>query len=199
MTLQLTGRNQVRPGSHPGLQVRLRQGAGQAHLRTVRLTLPTGVALDINNLPSEVCSAQQIAARNCPAAARVGSARAVTPLLNGPLTGGVYLGQGSADLPSLIVLLNGDIDVTLEGKNVFTKAGLRNTFSGIPDVPISDFRLNLAGGSDGILTPVRRSLCARKLTAPVQMVGQNGLRKDVRVGITRPCSKQSSRKSNKRR
>jgi hypothetical protein len=197
MSVALTGRKQVSPGDHPGLRVRLRQGAGQAHLRTVRLTLPTGVALDVDNLPSQVCSAAEIAARNCPAAARVGSARAVTPLLSSPLTGGVYLGQGSADLPSLIVLLNGDIDVTLEGTNVFTKAGLRTAFNGIPDVPLSDFQLNLAGGGDGILTPVRRSLCAAKLVAPVRMVGQNGLRKDVRVAIARPCSK-SSRKSAKR-
>jgi hypothetical protein len=41
-------------------------------------------------------------------------------------------------------------------------------------VPIRDFRLNLESGSDGILTPVRRSLCARKHRATLAMRGHNG-------------------------
>src|SRR6185503_19733467 len=72
MRLQLTGRNQLRRGRHPGLLARLRQGPGQAHLRAVGVTLPQGVSLDIDTLP-DPCTREQLAALSCPDSAQVGT------------------------------------------------------------------------------------------------------------------------------
>jgi hypothetical protein len=188
ISARFTGRRQVRPGRHPGLQVRVRQGRGQANLRNVAFTLPARVSLDIEALP-DPCTRAQLATMSCPADSRVGTARAVTSLLSRPLTGPVHLvqGAGAGGLPALAAILRGEVTIVLEGRTAFVRGRTRNTFAAIPDVPITDFRLNLAGGRNGILSPARRSLCARGQFANVRMVGQNGKRRQSRLRVGTPC------------
>lgn len=188
LTARFTGRRQVAPGRHPGLRVRLRQRRGQANPRSVALTLPAGVSLDIETLP-DPCTRGQLQSLSCPAASRVGSARAVTPLLRAPLSGPVHLvqGRGRGGLPALAAILRGQVTIVLEGRTAFVRGRTRNTFATVPDVPITDFRLNLAGGSRGILSPARRSLCARRQVANVKMRGHNGRVRNARVRIGTPC------------
>lgn len=188
ISARFVGRRQVRPGRHPGLRVRVRQARGQANLRRVAFTLPVGVSLDIEALP-DPCSRAQLAALNCPAASRVGSARAVTSLLSRPLRGPVYLvqGAGPGGLPALAAILRGEVTIVLQARTAFVRGRTRNTFAAIPDVPITDFRLNLAGGRNGILSPARRSLCARRQTAQINMRGQNGKQRNLRLTVKTPC------------
>lgn len=190
LTARFTGRNQVDPGDHPGLRVRLRQARGQANPRTVALTLPVGVSLDIETLP-DPCSRAELEALDCPAASRVGSARASTPLLADPLAGPVHLvqGRGGGGLPALAAILRGQVTIVLEGRTAFVKGRTRNTFATVPDVPITDFRLNLAGGSRGILSPSRRSLCARRQVANLKMRGHNGRVRNARVRVGTSCGR----------
>jgi hypothetical protein len=126
---------------------------------------------------------------SCPADSRVGSARAVTRVLSQPLSGPVYLvqGAGAGGLPALAAILRGEVTIVLEARTAFTRGRTRSTFRAIPDVPIADFRLNLAGGRDGILSPARRSLCARRQNAGVNMRGQNGKRRKLRLRVGTPC------------
>ena len=121
MRLQLTGRNQLRRGRHPGLVARLSQGAGQAHLRAVGVTLPQSMSLDIDTLP-DPCTREQLDALSCPDSAQVGTARAVTPLLAAPLSGPVYLVAAApgASLPGLAAVLRGQITIVIEGVTSFT-------------------------------------------------------------------------------
>jgi hypothetical protein len=188
ISARFIGRRQVRPGRHPGLRVRVRQARGQANLRNVAFTLPAGISLDIEALP-DPCTRAQLASMSCPADSRVGSARAVTRVLSQPLSGPVYLvqGAGAGGLPALAAILRGEVTIVLEARTAFTRGRTRSTFRAIPDVPIADFRLNLAGGRDGILSPARRSLCARRQNAGVNMRGQNGKRRKLRLRVGTPC------------
>ena len=95
-------------------------------------------------------------------------------------------------------MLRGQITVVLQGETAITRKGVRNTFGSIPDVPISDFRLNLESGSGGILTPVRRSLCARKHRATLAMRGHNGKVKNTTVALKTPCRNAGRSKRSKK-
>ena len=190
MRLQLTGRRQLRRGRHPGLVARLTQGAGQAHLRAVGVTLPRGVSLDIDTLP-DPCTREQLDALSCPSTAQVGTARAVTPLLSAPLSGPVYLvaaGPG-ASLPGLATILRGQITIVIEGVTSFTRRGLTSRFGLIPDVPLSEFVLRLRGGSNGILAPTRANLCNGSLRGRLVIRGQNGGTRSSRPKFAAPCPK----------
>ncbi len=110
------------------------------------MTLPRGVSLDIDTLP-DPCTREQLDALSCPDSARVGTARAVTPLLSAPLSGPVYLvaaGPG-ASLPGLAAVLRGEITIVIEGVTSFTRRGLTSRFGLIPDVPLSEFTLEARG------------------------------------------------------
>jgi hypothetical protein len=188
MRLQLTGRNQMTRERHPGLVARLRQGAGQAHLRAVGVTLPVGLSLDIDTLP-DPCTREQLAALACPDSARVGTARAVTSLLDAPLSGPVYLVAAApgASLPGLATILRGQITIVIEGITSFGRRGLTSRFGPIPDVPLSAFTLRLRGGANGILTPTRANLCDGSLRGRLVMRGQNGASRSSRPKVAAPC------------
>jgi hypothetical protein len=193
LTAKLTGRNQVRPGRHPSLQVRLRQGSGQANPRRVSVTLPNSIALDAQALP-DPCTQEQLADLSCPRSSRVGSTSARTPLLSSRLRGPVYLVERPRGLPGLAAVLRGQLTIVLNGATAITRKGVRNTFASVPDVPIRDFRLNLAGGSDGMLTPSSRSLCGRKHRAIVSMRAHSGKVKNTTIALSTPCPKGSRKR-----
>jgi hypothetical protein len=128
----------------------------------------------------------------------VGSTSAATPLLSERLRGGVFLVARPRGLPALAAVLQGQLTVVLQGETAITRQGVRNTFGSIPDVPIRDFRLNLESGSDGILTPVRRSLCARKHRATLAMRGHNGKARNTTIALKTPCGNASRSKRSKK-
>ena len=71
-----------------------------------------------------------------------------------------------------------------------------NTFSSVPDAPVSRFELTLRGGRRGILI-VNGNPCRRNRIADVQMDGQNGKRADRGVKIGMPCGKKRKRAGEK--
>ncbi len=77
---------------------------------------------------------------SCPAASRVGTATAVTPVLPVSLTGPAYfVSHGGAKFPELIIVLQGDgVTVDLHGETFISKAGITSsTYRQVPDVPVS--------------------------------------------------------------
>jgi hypothetical protein len=83
-----------------------------------------------------------------------------TPLLAAPLTGDVFLtGRGLGALPGLTIQLADPIPLRLDGIVALTPQGLRTTFTGLPDVPLASFRLDLAGGPSGAFQ-LGADLCA---------------------------------------
>ncbi len=86
-SVALTGRGQTTDGKRPGMHVRIRTRRGQANLRSTAFTLPPQIAFDASRGGPRMCTRPQLAERACPALSRVGTARAVTPLLSRPVEG----------------------------------------------------------------------------------------------------------------
>ena len=86
-----------------------------------------------------------------PEAAVYGYASAKSPLLDDELAGPVYLASSDHNLPDLLADLQGQVDVRLRGVISAAKARIQNSFSPIPDVPVSKFVLTMKGGKRGLL------------------------------------------------
>lgn len=150
LTASVTGgRAAARKGGQPTLTTTIVQPEGEAAMKRAAVALPNVLGANIAALGA-VCTAPDPA--TCPASATVGSAEAATPLLAEPLRGPVVLVKGTGALPKLAVLLRGqiplrlDADVTLDDKNRVVA-----TFTGLPDVPVTRFTLQLSGGPSGML------------------------------------------------
>ena len=196
-SLRLTGPRQMAPGRHPGLVARVSQAAGQANVGSARVRLPLSLALDPAGT-RKVCGYEAGLRAGCPAATRIGSATAVSPALNRPLRGPVYLVQGIRihprtgarirTLPSLLAKLDGEVRINLRGTTDVERLRLVSTFERVPDAPISRFELRIAGGRRGILAVTgRRGVCQRRRVSDFQLTGQNGKQAVSKVRMAAPC------------
>jgi hypothetical protein len=147
---------QTGAGTNPPLTTVVGQSPGEANAKRVSVLLPPEIAIAANRL-ARACPQDQFDAGTCPPTAQIGNATAITPLLTGPLTGPVSFVAGSG-LPELVLSLRGPLSLTLRGVTEFTSNGVRTTFSGIPDVPLSRFELTFLGGEQGVLA-ASRDLC----------------------------------------
>jgi hypothetical protein len=186
LSLRLTGG--VNRRGHPAIHAHLTAQPGEANISGVAVTLPSTALLDQGNISSP-CTRPQLAADACPDSARLGSAVAETPVLENPLRGPVYLVTSEHRLPDLLVQLHGQVDINLRARIDQSGHGLRTTFQGVPDVPVTDFRLDLEGGPKKGLIINSKSMCGAKRTATVRMVGQNNSRDNVSVPLTAKCAK----------
>jgi hypothetical protein len=149
----------------------------QANIRRVKVELP-------RQLPSRLATLQHACPdsvfnqdpASCPAASRVGTATASTPLMPAVLSGPAYfVSHGGAKWPELIVVLSGDnITVYLHGETLISKGVTSSTFNYLPDVPIGQFQLDLPKGPYSALA-ANANLCAAKLVMPTSYTAQNGL------------------------
>jgi hypothetical protein len=191
-------RGQTARRAKPPVRTEITQGAEQAGQAAVSVVLPPILGPDLTQL-GRACAAAQVLARSCPATARVGTVAAATPLLAQPLTGTVYLAARPAgQLPGLAIQLADPIPLRLEGTVEITQNGLKTTFTGLPDVPLSRFALDLDGGAAGAFQ-LGSDLCA-VATPPVvtatfaaQSGKQTAETKPLRVEGCTPAPKVSAR------
>ena len=154
--------------------------------------MPPSLILDNAHI-NTVCTKVQLAAGACPAGSVMGTAKAVSPLLEKPLEGTVYLATGYGHkLPDVLAVLKGQVDVNLDGVVSTKNAGLRTSFETVPDVPVTEFTLNLSGGKRGLLQTSANNLCAQVRRATVNMTGQNNRRANSRP-IDPPVVRQALR------
>jgi hypothetical protein len=152
------------------------QGDGEAGLEDAQVLLPSEIS-STSAIVNQCSLAQfQADASACPSASVVGQAVATSTFLDGVESGPVVIvepAEGAA-LPRLGVDLHGPLSLQLVGLFVAEAQGLGNAFVGLPDIPISHFELQFAGGAGGLIgTSV--DLC--NSTAPVfhaEFVGYNG-------------------------
>ena len=143
----------------PPVSTVIAQGPEQAGQSSATVTLPPIIGPDLSQL-ARACAADQAAARACPDSAKVGTVTAGTPLLAFPLTGSVYLvSRGPGSLPGLTIQLADPIPLRLDGIVALAPEGLKTTFTGLPDVPLASFRLDLFGGTAGAFI-LASDLCA---------------------------------------
>jgi hypothetical protein len=170
-----------------------------ANIKRAEVTLPRSEFLDQAHIGT-VCTRVQFAADQCPAASIYGKASATTPLLDQPLSGPVYLRSSSHELPDLVIALNGQVDVVLDGRVDSVNGGIRTTFEAAPDAPVSEFTLQMQGGRKGLLIN-SANLCKLKPKAnraTVLLDGQNGKVSDTTPLLANSCKKAKKHKSHKK-
>jgi hypothetical protein len=172
--------------ANPKLIATLTAKPGEANIARAQVKLPKAAFLDNAHIGA-VCTRVQFAAHQCPPASVYGHARAITPLLDQPLEGPVYLRSSSHKLPDLVADLNGQIEVSLAGKTDSVKGALRNTFEAVPDAPVTSFRLELFGGKRGLIE-MSSGFC-KAPRAEIKLLGQNGKVFEDRPVVASSCKK----------
>jgi len=196
LTLKLTG--QMKRTGNPGLRAVVTAQSGEANIGSTVVALPHSELLDNAHIGT-VCTRVKFAADACPADSVYGEAEVVSPLLDQPLRGPVYLRSSSHELPDLVAALQGQIDINLVGRIDSFKGGIRTSFGSVPDTPISKFVLRMEGGKKGLLQN-EQSLCGgRRKSAKVKMEGQNGAIISEKVKLRAPCGKKPRRHRSHRR
>ena len=172
---------------HPAIHALLRTHSGEANSGRVSVALPPNEQLD-NAHVGNICTRVGFAQGACPASSVIGTAEAITPLLDNPLKGNVYLRADPAHkLPDIVAALKGQIDVELVGRVDSTKAGgLRTSFETLPDAPVTRFRLDLDGGGKGLIVN-SESVCSKIGPAVMRMEGQNGRRLNRNLALGASC------------
>jgi hypothetical protein len=194
-TFKVSSQAKTSKAKGASLDVTVTSGAGQANIKSVAVSLPKQLPARLTTIQKacpEATFAQNPA--TCPPQSAVGVVKAVTPVLNLPLTGPAYLvSHGGAAFPDLVVILQGQgVRFNLTGGINISKQGITSsTFASVPDAPITSFELKLPEGPHSALAatlPAKAngSLCGTKLTMPTTITGQNNaqIKQSTKITVT---------------
>jgi len=194
----------TRQGTFPKLRAKLTMPAGGANIGSSSVVFPHSEFIE-NAHFNNICTKVQFAAGECPAGSIYGVARARTPIIDGTLEGPVYLRSTTEPdkylLPDIVAALKGPPSLPVEvdvighvdsvrrrmsnGEHAFL---LRSTFNSVPDAPVSEFTLEMNGGSKGLFVN-STNLCERVHRVTAKFVGQNGRRATLRPALKVSCKK----------
>lgn len=166
-----TARARLDPtGGGVAIRLAVAQPHGQAAVRRITQTLPPAVAPRLSAF-GRTCAEADPAA--CPASTTVGAAVATTPLLRAPITGRMILRtQPGRPLPRLTIVFPPPLGLHLDGVAELGAGGVSTTFDGIPDVPLSNLEVQLAGGAQSLFTGT--ALCSGSHALTGALAAHNG-------------------------
>ncbi len=195
--LKLRLRGGTHRGDFPALRAELRPRSGDANIESAKVALPAAEFLEQQHIDG-VCTVPQFAREACPAGSAYGTAQAFSPLLAQPLQGSVYLRAApQRKLPDLVADLHGGglgLRIEVVGHIDSVHGGLRATFEGVPDAPVSRFVMNLKGGKQGLLVN-SEGLCSKPRFADALFIGHNNVGIRLRPKLEVDC--RDKRKSGK--
>jgi hypothetical protein len=165
-----------------------------ANIKSIKVDLPKQLPARLTTL-QKACLAATFEANpaSCPATSVVGSVKVITPILNSPLTGPVYLvSHGNEAFPDVVMVLQGEgITLTLVGNTQVKKGITSNTFKTIPDAPVSSVEVTLPQGPYSVLATnlpeqAHYNFCGQTLARPTAITAQNGavLKQSTKVTTT---------------
>ena len=174
-------------GNGASLTVRVAQQPGEANIKEAKVALPKALPARLHTLQHACTSAQfEADPAGCPREAIVGTAEAITPLLDSPLTGpAILVSHGGVAFPDLELVLQAEgVTIALDGTTNISKGITTSDFK-TPDAPISAFELRLPEGPYSALA-ANVSLCSKRLEMPTRLVGQNGAQRTqtTLIGVT---------------
>jgi hypothetical protein len=177
--MQVGTRGTTGERQHPPMTVRVTQQPGEAGILGNGVTLPFEIGPHLAALGT-VCTDAQLAADACPSGSRVGTATATSPFVAAPLTGPVYLAQQQGVvIPGLVADLKGRVPIKIRiATQILGGRLIKSTVTGVPDLPVGSFTLNLDGGDKGVLES-KYDLCFsgskhRSLAAGVDFSAHSG-------------------------
>jgi len=194
-------------GGHPALRGVVQMPPGNANISEAAVALPHSEFLDQGHIHT-VCTRVQFAEGDgngsaCPPGSIYGHAIAQSPLVDYTLEGPVILRSSNHKLPDLVVALHGPpfqplaIDVAARIDSV--NEGLRTTFEGVPDLPVSKFVLSMPGGKKGLLEN-STNICRGTHQVSGVFNAHNGKRTELRLPLRgAKCSKHRSHRHGKKR
>jgi hypothetical protein len=195
--LKLSLKGGTKRSDHPALKAVLNYPKGNyANIAKAVVSLPHSEFLAQNHIKT-ICTRVQFAADQCPKGSIYGFVTAITPLLDKPLEGPLYLRSSSHPLPDLVAALHGQVDVDLVGRIDSKNGGIRTTFDAVPDAPVSKFVLTMQGGRKGLLEN-SKNLCRSVNRADVRFTAQNGMTLNSRPVLTNSCKKAKKHKKHSR-
>jgi hypothetical protein len=145
------------------LETTITQSAAEAPSRSVSLAFPASTL--VPNLESIQALCLNLASGTCPT---VGSVSATSPLYPTPLSGKAYLTGSSTGL-ALTLVFPSPFPLTLTGSVDLVKNSA--TFTGLPDIPLTNLRVSLGGGTDGLFLSTCQTPSG---TAIATLTDQNG-------------------------
>jgi hypothetical protein len=175
----------------PRLKAVLTARKGDANIGRAQVTLPKSEFLEQGHIRT-VCTRVQFNAgggngEQCPKGAVYGKAKATSPLLDETLSGPVFLRSSDHELPDLVAALHSPrVDVNLVGRIDSVGGGIRTTFEGVPDAPVTKFTLEMQGGKKGLIVN-SVNICKGKHHAKVNLKGQNGRRYEFNPVVKAQC------------
>jgi hypothetical protein len=192
--LALSLKGGTKRDDNPAFKAVLSARPGDANIGRAQVTLPHSEFLDNEHIKT-ICTRVQFAqgahpGEKCPAGSIYGYAKAITPILDEPVAGPVFLRSSSHPLPDLVAALhNGQIDFNLVGRIDSVEDGrIRNTFEVVPDVPVKTFTLTMQGGKKGLLVN-SANLCRSTNKAIADFSGQNGKKQVFEPVLKAQCKK----------
>ena len=209
--LKLSLKGSTKRGATPAFKAFLTMKPGEANISRSVVVLPRSEFLDNAHIGTSCTRVQfnagKIPGEDCPAASVYGHAKAITPILDEPIEGPVFLRSngGERNLPDLVAALHsGEININLVGFIDSIHHGqIRNRFQAVPDAPVTSFTLEMMGGKKGLLenapTGSARTLCESKNSTSVEFEGHNGKRSSFNTEL-KPlaCHKHHGKKHHKR-
>jgi len=157
-TLELGDAGNTAFNRHAPLKLTITQAPGSADIKGNKVTLP--VELNTNNPAYKLCTQAQADADQCPANSQFGGAAAKSPFLRQEVKGPVYLiQQTNTSLPGLLIDLHGLVHVKIQTKTTLVNnKAIQSLVLNSPQLPISEFRIGLNGGKNGVFLN-RQDLC----------------------------------------
>lgn len=175
----------------PRLKAVLTARKGDANIGRAQVTLPKSEFLEQAHIRT-VCTRVQFNAgggngEQCPKGAIYGKAKATSPLLDETLSGPVFLRSSDHELPDLVAALHSaKVDINLVGRIDSVGGGIRSTFEGVPDAPVTKFTLEMQGGKKGLIVN-STNICKGKHYAKANFKGQNGRRYEFKPLVKTQC------------
>jgi hypothetical protein len=184
----------------PRLKAVLTARKGDANIGRAQVTLPKSEFLEQAHIRT-VCTRVQFNAgggngEQCPKGSVYGKAKATSPLLDETLSGPVYLRSSEHELPDLVAALHSPkVDINLLGRIDSVGGGIRSTFEGVPDAPVTKFVLEMQGGQKGLIVN-STNICKGKHHATAKLTGQNGRRYEFNPVVKAKCGGKKGKSGN---
>jgi hypothetical protein len=178
--LKLSFKGSTKRSGNPAVKAVLTQPANQANTAGATVILPSSEFIDQSHI-NNPCTRVQFNENACPANSILGTARAVSPLLDQPLEGPIYFRSngGERELPDIVADLHGQIHIILVGfidsvqKKGTEISRVRTRFQNVPDAPVTKFSVSFFGGKKSLIEN-HVNLCQGTHRAKLVFTGQNG-------------------------